>query len=106
MAQIPPGSGPGPQNYFPAGPPVFYKNPSVAVVLSFLWAGLGQIYNGQIGKGILFIILYGLCALSMYIVIGFFTTPLVWIIGMVDAYSAANNINLQLAQQQQQQMRR
>jgi TM2 domain-containing membrane protein YozV len=28
------------------------KNPGVAAVLSFLWPGLGQIYNGQIGKGI------------------------------------------------------
>ena len=34
------------------------KSPGVAAVLSFFWAGLGQIYNGEIGKGILFMILY------------------------------------------------
>jgi TM2 domain-containing membrane protein YozV len=28
------------------------KNPAVAAVLSFFWPGLGQIYNGQIGKGV------------------------------------------------------
>jgi TM2 domain-containing membrane protein YozV len=30
--------------------PKFYKNLSIAVVLSFFWPGLGQIYNGKIGK--------------------------------------------------------
>ncbi len=33
------------------------KNPGVSAVLSALIPGLGQIYNGQIGKGIFFIIL-------------------------------------------------
>jgi TM2 domain-containing membrane protein YozV len=28
------------------------KNPGVAAILSFFWPGLGQIYNGQIAKGI------------------------------------------------------
>jgi TM2 domain-containing membrane protein YozV len=35
----------------PNQPPIFYKNPSIATILSFFWMGLGQIYNGQIGKG-------------------------------------------------------
>ena len=33
------------------------RNPILAAVLSVIVAGLGQIYNGQIGKGIVFIIL-------------------------------------------------
>ena len=103
MSQMQPPSMPGTYAPPPAGPPVFYKNPSVAAILSFFWAGLGQIYNGQIGKGIAFIVLYALCALSMYIVIGFVTTPILWIIGMVDAYSSANKINAKFAQQQQSQ---
>ena len=82
----------------PPGPPVFYKNPAVAVVLSFFWAGLGQLYNGQIAKGIIFIIVYAICALSCYIIIGFITTPIVWVIGMVDAYSSATKINERLYQ--------
>lgn len=31
------------------------KDPGIAAVLSFFVTGLGQIYNGQIGKGILYI---------------------------------------------------
>ena len=30
-----------------------YKNPGVAAVLSFIFTGLGQIYNGEIKKGLL-----------------------------------------------------
>src|SRR5665647_1415963 len=42
--------------------PVYFpdrKNPGVAAVLSFFWAGLGQIYNGQLAKGIGFMVLSG-----------------------------------------------
>ncbi|MCE5237157.1 hypothetical protein LLH23_01525 [bacterium] len=91
--------------YPPPGPPVFYKDPAVAVVLSFFWARLGQLYNGQIAKGIIYIIVYALCALSCYIIIGFVTTPIVWTIGMVDAYSSATKINQRLYQQSGQQAR-
>lgn len=41
--------------------PVYYTNrkePGIAAILSLFWAGLGQIYNGQLLKGIGFIILY------------------------------------------------
>ena len=57
-------------------PPKFYKNPSTATILSFFFMGLGQIYNGQIGKGIIFIILYGISVALMWVVIGFVTTPI------------------------------
>ena len=33
------------------------RNPILAAVLSVIVAGLGQIYNGQIGEGIIFITL-------------------------------------------------
>ena len=77
--------------------PKFYKNPSIAVVLSFLCMGLGQIYNGEIGKGVLFIVLYFVSWLLMFVLIGFLTTPLLWIWGMIDAYKSAERINLALA---------
>jgi TM2 domain-containing membrane protein YozV len=83
----------------PPGPPVFYKNPAVAVVLSFFWAGLGQLYNGQIAKGIIFIIVHAVCVLSCYIIIGYVTPPIIWIIGMVDAYLSATKVNERLHQQ-------
>ena len=77
--------------------PKFYKNPSVATVLSFLFMGLGQIYNGEIGKGVLFIILYLISVGLMFIFIGFITTPILWIWGMVDANNSAKRINQTLA---------
>lgn len=55
------------------------KSPVLAGILSFLLGGLGQIYNGQVGKGLLI----------------FFTSWLIipWIYGIIDAYRTANKIN-------------
>lgn len=69
------------------------KNEGLAAVLSFLFVGLGQIYNGQIGKGILFIIVGVVAVLSMLILIGFILYPLFWIYNIYDAYSTAKEIN-------------
>jgi len=78
-------------------PPKFYTNPSPAPILSFFFLGLGHIYNGQIGKGIIFIILYGISVALMWVVIGFVTTPILWIWGMVDANNSAKKINEKIA---------
>ncbi|PKP60237.1 hypothetical protein CVT91_05455 [Candidatus Atribacteria bacterium HGW-Atribacteria-1] len=59
--------------------------------------GLGQIYNGQIVKGVVFIILYGISVALMWVVIGFITTPILWIWGMVDANNSAKKINENMA---------
>ncbi|MDE5413095.1 hypothetical protein [Alkalihalobacterium chitinilyticum] len=69
------------------------KNPGLAAVLSFFCAGLGQVYNGEIAKGIAFIIAYFISGLLMLVLIGFITTPILWIWGMVDAYRTAERIN-------------
>jgi len=61
--------------------------------------GLGQIYNGQIGKGIVFIILYGISVALMFVVIGFVTTPILWILGMIDANNSAKKINENMAKE-------
>ncbi len=82
------------------------KNPGVATVLSCLYCGLGQLYNGQILKGILYMFFYG-------IFIGFAITAfsignyaallslvtlciLLWISGMINANEVARKINVQL----------
>ena len=78
--------------------PKFYKNPSIAALLSCFFMGLGQLYNGQIVKGILYIILYAISLGLMSIVIGFITTPIFWILGMVDAYDSAKRINQELSE--------
>lgn len=55
------------------------KSPVLALILSIIIGGLGQVYNGQIGKGLLI----------------FFTTWLIipWIYGIIDAYRTAKKIN-------------
>lgn len=78
-------------------PPVFYKNPGLAAVLSFFYMGLGQVYNGQIAKGIFFIVVYSISIVMMLILIGFITTPILFIYGMYDAYKSAEKINTDIA---------
>ncbi len=69
------------------------KSAGLAAVLSFLWCGLGQIYNGQIGKGILFGFLYLVSLVLIGVGIGVVTTPILWIWGMADAYGTAERLN-------------
>ncbi|MBC7118874.1 MAG: zinc-ribbon domain-containing protein [Methanobacteriaceae archaeon] len=69
------------------------KNPGLAAVLSALWVGLGQIYNGEIGKGILLMIVYAISAVLILAFIGMVTTPILWIYGIYDAYDTAKKIN-------------
>lgn len=56
------------------------KNPGMAAVLSFIFNGLGQLYNGQILKGLLIIFLSSLSMLVLIIgsiLIGF------WLLGKI-----------------------
>jgi TM2 domain-containing membrane protein YozV len=64
-------------------------NPGTAAILSALWTGLGQIYNGQLGKGIMLMIIQGVNVALMFVVIGFITFPIVWIYGIWDAHTVA-----------------
>lgn len=69
------------------------RNPGIAAVLSFFWTGVGQIYNGQIVKGIILILVQVVNAFLMIVLIGFITYPIVWIWGMYDAYKTAERMN-------------
>ncbi len=82
----------------PSPAPYQFKNPGVAAVLSFFYMGLGQIYNGQLAKGILFIVAYSISWLLVIVLIGMITTPILWFWGMFDAYKSAEKINWELAQ--------
>ena len=64
-----------------AGPPMArdYKNPGVALLLSIIFPGGGQFYNGHAGKGI--------------IVLFTFWTIIPYIWSLFDAYSCAKRIN-------------
>ncbi len=69
------------------------RNPGIAAVLSFFWTGVGQIYNGEIVKGIILILVQMVNAALMFVLIGFITYPIVWIWGMYDAYKVAERMN-------------
>jgi TM2 domain-containing membrane protein YozV len=69
------------------------KNPGIAAIASFFFSGLGQIYNGEIGKGIVLIIIQFINILLMFIFIGLLTYPLVWLYGIYDAYKTAEKFN-------------
>ena len=73
--------------------PTEIKNTGIAAVLSALFPGLGQIYNGQISKAVLFIIVGFLLALTIFIIIGIILYPLFWIYNVYDAYNTAKKIN-------------
>lgn len=71
------------------------KNPGLAAVLSFLITGLGQIYNGQIGKGIGLLIAAAVSAALCTVIIGFVFLPVIWIYGIYDAYKTTEKLNRQ-----------
>ena len=73
--------------------PVQIKSPLFALFLSALIPGLGQIYNGQTGMGILYIVL-GLVSIPLvFILIGYFLYAIVWIIAVITAYTGAQRVN-------------
>ena len=78
------------------------SNPGLSTLLSFLWPGLGQLYNGQVFKGAAFVIIQcvlwpGSFVLSNAITGNLFLGPLLffspptafWIYGMIDAKRVA-----------------
>jgi TM2 domain-containing membrane protein YozV len=67
------------------------KSPGIALLLSFLLCGVGQMYNGQVGKG--FLMLFG--GIAAWLV---FLGWVVWIWSMVDAYQTAKQMNLRYQQ--------
>ncbi len=69
------------------------KNAGLAAVLSFFIPGLGQIYNGEVGKGLITIVVQIINGFLATIFIGFVTGAIVWIWAIYDAYTTAERIN-------------
>jgi TM2 domain-containing membrane protein YozV len=69
------------------------RNPILAAILSLIVAGLGQIYNGQIGKGVIFILVQLINGALTAILIGWFLLPIVGLWAMIDAYMTAKRNN-------------
>lgn len=60
--------------------PVTYKNPALALFLSFIFPGAGQFYNGHAGKGFLVLFTFWIMGITY-----------VW--SLFDAYLSAQRIN-------------
>lgn len=69
------------------------KNAGLAAVLSFFIIGLGQVYNGEIGKGVLLFIGAVISGILMAVFIGFITWFIIWFYAIYDAYNTAQRIN-------------
>ena len=69
------------------------KSPGVAAFLSFLWTGLGQIYVGELGRGIMFMVIAFFLLWTVFIGIGLILIPVWWIYGIFDANKLANQHN-------------
>ena len=64
------------------------RNPIVAAILSVIVAGLGQIYNGQIGKGVIFIVLQLINTALTVALIGWILMPIVGLCTAILRYEA------------------
>jgi len=69
------------------------KEEFLAVALSFFVPGLGQLYNGQVGKGVAYFIIAIVFLCMTLIVIGALLYLIWWLVSMVDAYTTAGKIN-------------
>ena len=66
------------------------KDPRLAALLSLLFTGMGQMYNGQMRKGALFSIVQLINVSLIPLGIGMATTPVMWIYAVYDAYRVAD----------------
>jgi TM2 domain-containing membrane protein YozV len=69
------------------------RNPILAAILSIIVAGLGQIYNGQILKGVLFIVAQLINGALTVVLIGWVLMPIVGLWATIDAYLTAKRNN-------------
>ena len=81
--------------YVPPRPMAGTKNEGLAAVLSFIFSGLGQIYVGQIGRGIGILIGGIIVAFIGWV---FLWIPLLvyWVWNVYDAYNLAKKYNQEL----------
>ena len=69
------------------------RNPILAAILSLIVAGLGQIYNDQVGKGVIFMIIQLINDALTVVLIGWILLPIVGLLAMIDAYMTAKRNN-------------
>ena len=73
------------------------KNPGIAAIASFVFAGFGQAYNGEFLKAALFFVVQSINVVLLFLIIGWVTYPVVMGIAVYDAYKSAQLINENLS---------
>jgi len=75
------------------------KSPGIAAVLSFIVTGLGHIYCGKIGVGLMLLFLeIVLFFIGFLLFFPLFLAAFIWIISIIDAYDIAKKYNMLLYQ--------
>lgn len=69
------------------------KSTLLAIILSVILPGLGQIYLGLDNKGAIFLIAYVVSAILILLLIGFLLVIVVWIWALIDTIISANALN-------------
>ncbi|ELZ91926.1 TM2 domain-containing protein [Haloferax mucosum ATCC BAA-1512] len=64
-------------------------NPFVAALLSAIFPGMGQLYNRELGRGLVFAVAMVVASFSVVIAVGLVLAPAVWIYAIYDAYTRA-----------------
>jgi TM2 domain-containing membrane protein YozV len=79
--------------YAPPGMTVAPKSPGVALLISFFLPGVGSMYAGSAGLGVIILILWLISLVTVFVVIGWFLAPACWIWGMIAAHMNAQRWN-------------
>lgn len=79
-------------------PPNSQKSPGFAALASFFVWGLGQLYNGEVAKGLVFLSLWLLLGTAVLFFWWVFFLPVIvsfpiWVLNIYDAYASARRIN-------------
>lgn len=69
------------------------KDPAVMLLASFFIPGLGSMLSERVGKGLGILIAFFISCVLMGLLIGFLTTPVIWILGLVAAFQDAKDWN-------------
>ena len=69
------------------------KNILVAVILSVVLPGLGQMYLGLDNKGAIFLVAYVISAILILLLIGFLLCAIIWIWALIDTIISTNSLN-------------
>lgn len=73
------------------------KSAGFAAFLSFVMPGLGQLYNGQYGKMLMFFALIFVNISLALVLIGYLTGFITLVVSIVDAYRSAKRLNQAVA---------